>query len=407
MMLMNTESKRPRYLFLDNIKVLFTIIVISWHVIVTYAGVGWWYYQETNTVDPISYTIFLIIVSFGGIFQTSLLGLFFLLGGYFTPKSYDRKGGRSFWKERLIRIGIPLLLYIVLINPVIIYILSQLGIPPWSSNPLLQGSLLDYYLRIFLSSGDFIDFLTFAGPMWFLLVLLLFTAVYTFWRQLTKFDWVQRKIPKEFSIPRYWHLLLFAIGLGCLTFLVRTIFSIDNRPLGIPWAQLIQYLMMFSVGVICIRYHWFDKMTKKQVQLWVITILTAIVLMFLDIALGMGMNPDFNLFSGGANLHAFLFAVVDTVICMGMIFVMIKVFYAKFNKQGTILRNLSDSAYHMYIVHPPILIALSVVLASVALYPLLKVAVVIPAAVLLCYLVSHYVLQRTLWKKHTRAPQNS
>lgn len=180
---MNAESKGPRYPFLDNIKVLFIIIVISWHVIITYAGMGWWYYQESNPADPISAIFFLIIISFGGIFQTYLLGLFFLLGGYFTSKRYDRKGERNFWKERIIRIGIPLLLYIVFINPVITYILSQLGIPPWSTNPLLQGSLLDYYLRIFLFSGDFID-VAFAGPMWFLLVLLLFTAVYTLWRQL-------------------------------------------------------------------------------------------------------------------------------------------------------------------------------------------------------------------------------
>ena len=399
---MNTESTRTRYLFLDNIKVLFTIIVIYWHTMVTYAGAGWWYYQEPPPGDPISSIFFLVLVLFGGIFQASLLGLFFLLGGYFTPKSYDRKGGLGFWKERLIRLGIPLLLYILLINPIIIYTLSQLGVPPWSTYPELQGSFLDYYVSAFQSWGRFIDFLAFAGPMWFLKVLMIFTAIYTLWRQITKLDWVQQKIPKEFPIPPYFYLLILAIGLGCLTFLIRIVFSIDDRPLEIPLAQLIQYLMMFSVGVICIRYRWFEKMSKKQVKIWLITILASIVLLCLDLALILGPEADLSMFSGGANLHAFLFAMLDNVICMGMIFVMIKIFYAKFNKQGPILRNLSVSAYHMYLVHPPVLVALSLGLASLGLYPIIKIGIVFPLAVLLCYLISHYVLQKTLWKKHTK-----
>ncbi|MFW9894194.1 MAG: acyltransferase family protein [Candidatus Thorarchaeota archaeon] len=143
---MNSESKGIRYLFLDNIKVLFTFLVIFWHTMVTYAEVGWWYYKEPNPVDPISYFIFLLLTSIGAIFQTSLLGLFFLLGGYFTPNSYDRKGIWSFWKERLIRLGIPLLLYIVFINPLMIFVLSKLGISPWNTNYYYYSKILKFYI---------------------------------------------------------------------------------------------------------------------------------------------------------------------------------------------------------------------------------------------------------------------
>jgi glucan biosynthesis protein C len=374
---------------------------------VTYVEGGWWYYKEANPVDPISNIVFILIFSIGGIFQTSLLGLFFLLGGYFTPKSYDRKGSGGFWKERLMRLGIPLLLYIALINPLMIYTLSRLGIPPWSANPLLQGTFLDYYINIFLSWDEIIDFLTFAGPMWFLLVLLIFTAGYTLWRQIVKLESIKRKIPKELSIPRYFYLLLLAIGLGCLTFLVRIIFPIDVRPLGIPWGQLIQYLMMFSLGVICIRYLWFEKMSAKHVKNWLITILISIVLIYLDFFLALGLDADLNVFSGGANVHAFLFALVDNIICMGVIFVLIKVFYAKFNKQGHILRNLSTSAYHMYLVHPPVLVTISLVFASLVLYPIIKIGLVFLLAVLLCYLVSHFILERLHVTKHVRVAQNN
>jgi len=396
---MNTESKVTRYLFLDNIKVFFTIIVIYWHTMVTYGDVGWWYYKESNPVDPFSEIFFLLVISIGGVFQTSLLGLFFLLGGYFTPKSYDRKGVRSFWKERLIRLGIPLILYIVLINPLMIYILSKLGIPPWSSNPMLQGTFLDFYFSSFLSWENFINFISFGGPMWFLRVLLIFTAFYTVWRQITKLDSLQRKIPKVFSIPRYSYLLILAIGLGCLTFLVRIVFPIDVRPLEIPWGQFIQYLTMFSIGVICIRYLWFEKMTKKHVKIWLITIIISLLIIYIDFFIAITKDVDFIDFTGGANFHAFLFALVDNVICLGVIFVLIKVFYAKFNKQGPILQNLSISAYHMYLLHPLILVVVSLGFASLDLYPIIKIAIVFLLTVLFCYLVSHYIVEKINLKK--------
>ncbi|OLS13757.1 MAG: hypothetical protein RBG13Loki_2614 [Promethearchaeota archaeon CR_4] len=385
------ESKKTRYLFLDNIKVLFTILVIFWHTTNTYMEGGWWYYKESNVIDPITEVAFFIIFAVGGIFQTSLLGLFFLLGGYFTPNSYDRKGARAFWKERLVRIGIPLLIYSVFINPLLIYAVSRLGLPTPETNPMLQGSFLDYYFSI--------HFFEMARPMWFLKVLLIFTAIYTLGRQFIKLGAIQRKIPREISIPRYTHLLLLAIGLGCLTFLVRIFYNIDNRPLEIPLGQLIQYFLLFSVGVICIRHRWFEKMSKKQVKIWVITILSVVVLVFLDLLFVVGTYGNLNDFSGGANFHAFLFAVVDNVICIGMIFVMVKVFYAKFNTQEPILRNLSASAYHMYLLHPPVALSIALVLSSLALSPILKLAFVFLLTILTCYLTSHYIIQKINLKK--------
>ncbi|MFW9939316.1 MAG: acyltransferase family protein [Candidatus Thorarchaeota archaeon] len=399
---MNTALKGTRYLFLDNIKVLFTIIVIFWHTMVTYFEVGWWYYKESNPIDPVSEIFFLLLTSFGGVFQTSLLGLFFLLGGYFTPKSYDRKGVYSFWKERLIRLGIPLLLYIVLINPIMIYTLSKLGISPWSNNAMLQGTFLDYYFSRFLSWESFIDFISFGGPMWFLRVLLIFTAIYTLWRQITKLDSIQRKIPKQLTIPRYYYLLLLAIGLGCLTFIIRIFLPIDVRPLEIPWGQIIQYLMMFSIGAICVRYLWFEKISKKHVKIWLITIIISLVVIYIDFFIALAKDVDFIDFTGGANLHAFLMAMVDNIICMAIIFILIKIFYAKFNKQGSILRNLSASAYHMYLVHPPILVVISLGFASLNLYPIIKLAIVFSLSTILCYLVSHFILQKIHLIKHIR-----
>ncbi|MFX1380113.1 MAG: acyltransferase family protein [Promethearchaeota archaeon] len=385
---MNSKFNKPRLLFLDNIKVLFSILVIFQHARVTYGGTGWWYYIESIPVDDFSVIFFTTLSSVGGLFQASLMGLFFLLGGYFTPKSYDRKGVGSFWKERILRLGIPILLYVVIINPIMVYSLSAFGIYPWP----LPGSIL--------------GFLTFWGPMWFLTVLILFTTGYTLWRQITKLDSVQRYIPQEFSIPKYVYLLLFAIILGCVTFLLRIVSPIDQTILGIPFSFIILYLMMFSVGIIAVRYDWIEKMTKNHVKVWIIIIAATFILFFLYAALFVGLDSDLSVFMGGLNPHALLFAVVESIICMGMIFVLIKTFYAKFNKQGKMLQNLSSSAFYIYLIHPPVLVLVSLLFASIPLIPVIKLAIVFPLTVILCYLSSHFIIEKIHLIKRTRVAQN-
>ena len=408
---MNTESKKPRLIFLDNIRILFVVLVIFTHVRVTYGGEGWWYYiaplNEVNPMDDFTLIFFYMTAGIGGIFQPALMGLFFLMSSYFTPKSYDRKGVSKFWKERFLRLGIPLLLYIVIINPIIGYLLAAGGIQPWSSYPRMQGSFLEYYASNFYSLENFIEFITFWTITWFLALLLIFTVVYSIWRQLSKRDFLQKRIPKELSIPKNLYLFLIAIGLGILSFLVRIYVPFTETPFGLPFGYMIQYFMMFCVGIIAYRYGWFEQMTRRHVKFWAITIFLAVMLFFTYFFVIVGTDSDFTIFMGGFNEKALIFALVDNIASMGMIFVLVKIFYAKFNKQGKILKNLADSSFYMYLIHPLVVIPISLGIAFIPMSPLIKLVIVFSASVILCYLLSHYVLQKIHLKKRSRVSQNS
>ena len=101
---------KDRLSFIDNLRILLIVLVIMVHLAITYgAPVGDWYYQEVRArmIESIIY-VFFIAVS-----QSFFMGFFFLISGYFTPGSYDRKGARHFFKDRLLRLGIPLLFYII------------------------------------------------------------------------------------------------------------------------------------------------------------------------------------------------------------------------------------------------------------------------------------------------------
>jgi hypothetical protein len=385
---MTKERKIERLLFLDNIKFLFAVLVIFQHVRITYGGEGIWYYIEGGELDLISTIIFQTVTSLGGLFQSSLMGLFFLMGAYFTPRSYDKKGGSTFWKERLFRLGLPLLLYIVLINPFLYFYMN------WLKNP--QLTFLDYYLSKFQSLYSIMVFLTNVGPMWFLYGLLIFTLLYTFWRQITKTNTLKDYIPAKLLIPKNQYLLLIAIFLGFCTFLIRLISPIDEFPIGFPFAFFPQYLMMFCVGIIAARYQWFEKMSNEHIRFWIGVIFTVVVLFFLYFFLFVGIEADLGVFLGGLSLASLIFSLVDNVICMGMIFVLIPIFYSKFNKQGTLMKKLSDSAFPMYLVHPPIVVAVALLFAPIPLIPILKLFIVFPLCVILCYLVSHHVLLKLL-----------
>jgi len=57
--------------------------------------------------------------------QSFFMGFFFMISGYFTPGSYDGKGARRFFKDRLPRLGVHLLFYIIfilIINRYLIFI---------------------------------------------------------------------------------------------------------------------------------------------------------------------------------------------------------------------------------------------------------------------------------------------
>ncbi len=95
-------------------------MVIVIHVAVTY-GVGgvWGYYKEEGEMNAV---VIAIITLMGAVGTTFFMGFFFMIASYFTPRSYDRKGARMFLLDRLKRLGIPLLVYAVIIDALIVYL---------------------------------------------------------------------------------------------------------------------------------------------------------------------------------------------------------------------------------------------------------------------------------------------
>ena len=112
----STAVAGTRLAFIDNLRTLIIVLVIMVHLSITYGGEGGWYYKE-GKADLISG---LILTFHNATCQSFFMGCLFLISGYFTPGSFDRKGPRRFLIERVVRLGIPMLFYDLVIHPFLI-----------------------------------------------------------------------------------------------------------------------------------------------------------------------------------------------------------------------------------------------------------------------------------------------
>ena len=354
-----TQQAKPRILYIDNLRTFLITLVILMHLAITYGSpTGLWYIHEGIVDLPMgfAYVIFLAVC------QAFFMGLLFLLAGYFTPPSYDRKGAGRFLADRALRLGIPILFFIALIDPLMMYALDGF------KTPLLN----------FISSNPFVG-LGF-GPLWFIEALLFFVIAYVVWRAIKPNPTKARGSPSNLGI------LLFGLLLSAVSFAVRLVFPIGYT-LAIPNFQIPffpQYIALFVVGLIAYRGNWIQSMPKSTGQLWGkiaigLLLLTPIIIIYGTNSGGLGV------FAGGLTWQSASYAFWEQLFAVAVCVSLTVWFRERLNNQNRFLKALSDSSYGAYILHAPILIYFAIALQGVEMPLILKFAVVSPVAVALCF----------------------
>ena len=147
----------PRLLFIDNIRWTMIILVLSMHACDTYSPFGNWYYTDRQPMGLGAKLFFGVYQSF---LQAFFMAVLFFIAGYFSAAAYDRKGFSPFVRDRFIRLGLPTLLYMLVIGPLTQYFLSR----TWGTGGFPHQWLLH------LKDGEW---LSETGPMWFCAALLM------------------------------------------------------------------------------------------------------------------------------------------------------------------------------------------------------------------------------------------
>jgi glucan biosynthesis protein C len=302
------------------------------------------------------------------------MGLLFMISGYFTAPSFDRKGPMQFLKDKLIRFGIPLVIFAVFVEPVVNYALAL-------SAGWFQGSFLDFlgYFFTHLSGLP-------VGPLWFVLALLFFSVTYLGWRIFSG------KPIKAYAIPRRWVIFAFALFLGAVTFSVRLFISQGwtFTLLNFQFPYFPQYIALFIVGLIAFRGNWLLTVPKNTGRFWsrisLVLLLVLPVLFLVGVAVG-----DFSSFLGGFSWQAAAYAFWEQLFCVALCIGVCVWFREKLNFQNRFTKALSDSSYATYILQAPIIVFLALSLQSIQMPLLLKFAIVSPIAVSLCFSIAFLV----------------
>ena len=249
--------RRRRLYFLDNIKSVLTMIVVSHHVSCAFGACSAYgfpviigYYEDSVFHRVLRWTNILD--------QAYFMSLFFFISAYFSPSSFDRKGFWEFHRDKAKRLSLPLIGVTLTIWPFTGFVAQA------------------------LKQGETIKYRPGPGQAWFLSWLLVFNLVYSTIRETTKWKEHEEGENNETYVPVKFpgtikRVLagIFICGwiMGALMFLMADTSDfafMDIETVG----SLPCHIFLFFLGTCAQRNDWLKNPLPEQLDLpvWLLRI---------------------------------------------------------------------------------------------------------------------------------------
>jgi hypothetical protein len=361
-----------RLVFIDNIRWSMIVLVLSMHAADTYSPFGNWYYVDRGPAGLGTKIFFGVYQSF---LQAFFMALLFFVAGYFSAAAFDRKGFAPFARDRFLRLGVPTLLYMLVIGPLTQYFLSW----TWGS-----GGFGHQWLK-HLKDGEW---LSETGPMWFCAALLAFSILYGLARLA---GWKEAAVK-----PGGTGVAAFVAVMAVATFVVRIGVSEDASVLNMHPGDFAQYVLMYLAGAYGYRGNWLEEFSDRFCfRTAALALLVSIPLFAALIVFGGGLEGDTAKYSGGFNLVSAGKCLWEALVCIGMALLILAVFRRFFDAQGPVTRVLSDNAFGVYLIHPPVLIASAILLHPLMWHPIAKAALLTAFAAVGSFAASAFILRKS------------
>jgi fucose 4-O-acetylase-like acetyltransferase len=326
--------------------VLVTCVILG-HAFITYGDIGEWVYREPATSEAFN-LLAAIVVSLGSLFA---MGMFFLIAGLLTPGPLRRKGPGRFLQDRLIRLGVPFVAYLLLIYP----------LAEWAGE---REEPLGSKLAGGLTDPD-------PGPLWFVGVLLLFSAAYVAWRALRPAPTGARPMPG-------WLLVGLGVAIAAGTVVVRLWFPIDSiQPFTAHVWQWPQCIGLFVLGLMAAENGWLAPVERRTQRVggW-IALLGAVALLA-----AMATGSSLEAFSGGLTWQAILTAACEGAIAVGLSMWLLGLFQRRFDHAGPLATALGRAAFGAYVLQAPVLLICALLAHPLPIPPEAKFLIVAPAGI--------------------------
>lgn len=370
--MLRTKTKIPtqvttpsRIYFLDNIKILLAINVIIFHAALPYGYGGEWPIGHPDYINPLTILIIGTILS---VSSSYFMGLFFFIAAYFTPNSYQRKGARKYLEDRLIRLGIPLIIAIISILPFIGFFFYTV-----SGNLLLQSYWTFFTLQIFS-----------FGYLWFSVVLIFFAIGYVCWRIFNI------RVP-SIAFPNTGVIVLAATLLGIITFIVRIWYPFDAwigfhsfKP-----AQAPMFVFMLISGILAYRNNWLEEIPSQSLRIWGIISIIGILLLPFIFQIFEG-----NITSSGIGVASYVYALWETFMGISITLSLIILFRDKMHSTGPIISVMANNVYSVYLLNVPIVLTIQLLLVTTDIPLFVKFFIVAMFSIPCCFLLSNFLIRK-------------
>jgi surface polysaccharide O-acyltransferase-like enzyme len=361
-----------RAAYFDNLRIALTILVIFHHTAIAYGALGGWCYITPETVQGGTK---IALSSILAVDQAFFMSLFFFISAYMMPYSFDKKGFKVYIKDRFMRLGVPLLIYSVLIGP-----------------------CLNYGIQVHLNSSP-VNFPSFilknvtknpnTSHMWFVLALLIFESIYALYRKFPKLS-ISKLVPE--NAPTNWNIAIFIIVCGILAFLLRLVYPIGGKNIiGLQLGYFTLYIAMYILGIIARRKKWMDTLSYNNSIIWfvvAIIVIPLIVLAWIDLT----HNPEYMVqYIGGFHLRSLFLSFWEAIVCVGICYFSIMAFRKNLDISTKMSINLAADSYAAYVIHPVVVVGVTILSEQLSLSPFIKFLIAITIIVIVCFILAHNI----------------
>jgi glucans biosynthesis protein C len=352
-----------RRFHLDNLRSVVIFLVVGMHSNVTYSGFGRWYYTEGRP-DRLGLPSVIAFGLYGSFMQAWFMGILFFLAGHFAAGSLARRGARAFVRERLFRLGAPLLLYALVVEPC-------LGWWLYDGGRYLRTVSLPVFWVGYLTGGHFVSG---TGPLWFAEVLLGFCLLYAAFRAVRP----GRAAPG--AAPRSRTLLALVALTGAAAFAIRLVMPVGAAVANLQFPYFASYVVLFLLGLHSGEAGWLDRLPERQGMGW-LRAAFAIGLPAWFAIMVAGREPSGGVpWQGGLHWQAAAFALWEAFVAVAMSVGLVAFARRRLAAENRLTRALAATSFGVYLFHPPVLIGLSRLLAAHPWPMLAKHVVVWPLA---------------------------
>ena len=179
-------------------------------------------------------------------------------------------------------------------------------------------------------------------------------------------------------------VLMFVIGLKSPINETVEVFGIFNL-MTIFFAQ---YILFFIAGTLAYRNDWLARFNGKDLRFWAWLSLGLFLMMPVMFFVGGAAGGSVDVFVGGLYWQIAAFMLWIGLFSVSISMTLILWLGNRNNSDSRVLTFAGQNSYGVYLIHPLILIPVTVAMTSVPMPPLLKFAIVLPVVVVFCFLIS-------------------